>query len=163
MARVFGSSNLPSDKSDKFDIKLLTEAAARTDQAKSTLKANRSESDFAAVRKPIMKRRESAAVVEGDHRESPSSQRAHHHHHHPNDDEDEPLVSERARGDPHYDSDSAEDVRRVQFSAGSPPKAVKIVASAVAAAEASGTAGEGESGHDEDEAQQLEDHRKRKG
>lgn len=157
MAKVFGSidDNRPQ-RSEKFDIKKLSSNAGATTPA---LKTNRSESDFGrsaagASIPSAMRRRESeqpAAAARSLH----ASPTAAHHHHHADDDDDEPLVSERARGDPHYDSDSADEARRVKFSAGSGSPVRKQ--SGAAASE----------GHDENDSYdedrvQLEDHRKRK-
>lgn len=151
MAKVFGSSEHYNRKEQQFDIKQLSDAA----DPPPSLKANRSESDFAAVRKshPVsaMRRRDSehsghpSAMAT-----SPASQRIHAAYQEA-DDDDEPLVSERARADKQHDSDSQDDLRRVKFSeTGSPPD------QRTAATEAN----EADDSYDEE---QLEDLRKRKG
>lgn len=151
MAKVFGSidDTRPTAQrtKDKFDIQQLSAGGST-----SALKANRSDSDFGRSALPsAMRRRDSEQppIVSHSLAGSPTAVP-----HHLGDDDDEPLVSERARGDPHYDSDSQEDLRRVKFSAtGGSPVRQAVAADA--------------EGHDENDSYdedrvQVEDHRKRK-
>lgn len=145
MEKVFGSSEHYSRK-EMFDIKQLSDAMDPVTKAPASLKANRSESDFAAVSRKsnttsAMKRRDS------DNSSQSSAMPTSHRSTAVNEDDDEPLVSERARGAKQHDSDSQEDLRRVKFSeAGSPVRRSE--------------ANEADDSYDEE---QLEDLRKRKG
>lgn len=172
MAKVFGSSIVAdgaaaaAERRDRFDFKQLSSegqppaSSSSASTLGAALKANRSESDFGAnghngngiQRKPILssalKRRDSADPGSGGGGGGLVSNRA-------DKDDNEPLVSERARGDPHYDSDSQEDLRRVQFTTGSPVNG---------GGDVGGDEGnENDSGDEVQQLNQHEDHRKRKG